>query len=835
MSSRLTRRVALPVATLVALLGVFAFLSVPAFAASTHAFSTSFGSASSTPANPYPLSGPTSVAVDQASDAYVTDPTNAWVEKFDSSGNLILIFGKGVDKTKVEEAGSTEAEQNVCTIASGNTCQPGTPGTTPGAFTTPRFVAVDNSSGVSAGDVYVADTGTKLVQKFDSAGNLISAWGSGGQLNGGGELPFGFVAGIAVDSAGAAGNLWVYGTAASGPGQMFEFAQDGSFTTGWESGRGTTAAGIAIDTAPRLYVLNGGASVTVFTSAGTQIGDLQLDFGGDTGLAVDPSTNANDLYVDGGNVIRHYGSSCDPSVGCSASDSFGGAGELSAAAGLAVDSVTHNVYAADPANSRISVFVPVSLPSVTTGAVSNRQGTSATVNGRVDPAGGEPIIECAFQYVTDAAFKVTGFSDLSSGGTRGCEEGNSFTAPADVHAELTGLSPLTTYHYRLIAANKSGSSQGEGQSFTTPALPAVEGQPVSNLTSTSATLRAQINPNTADTTYHFEYGTSTSYGTHTADAGPLTGATDQPASAGISGLQANTLYHYRVVAHNSVGTTEQVDHTFTTLPNVPSATTDLASGVGQRAATLNGTIDPQGAETSYYFEYSGPGTFSIVTGKAGSGSGPAQVAAPINGLAPGTTYQYRLIATNAGGTMLSSYQTFTTAPPPPSGPPAVVTGATSNLTPTTVTLTGTVDPSGGATSYQFQYGTSAAYGASLPTASAGSGVEPQGVAAALSGLAAGTGYHYRLVATNAAGTSYGADQTFSTPASPVSVFGPSPTNTFAPTTTTKPTTPKPLTRAQQLSRALKACKKDKSKAKRAKCEKEARRKYAPKAKRKAKR
>src|ERR1700730_16497157 len=102
MSSRLTRRVALPVATLVALLGVFAFLSVPAFAGSTHVFSTSFGSASSTPANPYPLSAPTSVAIDQTShDIYVTDPPNAWVEKFDSSGNLILIFGKGVDKTKV--------------------------------------------------------------------------------------------------------------------------------------------------------------------------------------------------------------------------------------------------------------------------------------------------------------------------------------------------------------------------------------------------------------------------------------------------------------------------------------------------------------------------------------------------------------------------------------------------------------------------------------------------------------------------------------------------------------------------------------------------------------
>ncbi|HEV3163666.1 MAG TPA: hypothetical protein VGZ22_06470, partial [Isosphaeraceae bacterium] len=72
-------------------------------------------------------------------------------------------------------------------------------------------------------------------------------------------------------------------------------------------------------------------------------------------------------------------------------------------------------------------------------------------------------------------------------------------------------------------------------------------------------------------------------------------------------------------------------------------------------------------------------------------------------------------------------------------------------------------------------------------------------------------------------TTYGADQMFTTPAAPVTVFGPLPTNTILSATTFTP--PKPLTRAQQLAKALKACKKNKSKAKGAKCEREARKRY----------
>jgi hypothetical protein len=115
------------------------------------------------------------------------------------------------------------------------------------------------------------------------------------------------------------------------------------------------------------------------------------------------------------------------------------------------------------------------------------------------------------------------------------------------------------------------------------------------------------------------------------------------------------------------------------------------------------------------------------------------------------------------------------APPAPSAP-VVATGAVSGVTNTAATLNGTVNPEGAATTYQFQYGTSTSYGSVMPAspANAGSGSSVIGESAGLSGLSAGTTYDYRLVATNATGTTNGSNQTFTTPtvAPPGNAFTP---------------------------------------------------------------
>ncbi len=100
--------------------------------------------------------------------------------------------------------------------------------------------------------------------------------------------------------------------------------------------------------------------------------------------------------------------------------------------------------------------------------------------------------------------------------------------------------------------------------------------------------------------------------------------------------------------------------------------------------------------------------------------------------------------------------------PKPAQPPGAVTRGAKSISETTAALEGTVNPKGSETSYWFQYGTTTAYGAQTPTTSVGAGTTGVKVSQPLAGLALGTTYHYRVVATNAAGTTSGPDRTFTT-------------------------------------------------------------------------
>jgi hypothetical protein len=92
----------------------------------------------------------------------------------------------------------------------------------------------------------------------------------------------------------------------------------------------------------------------------------------------------------------------------------------------------------------------------------------------------------------------------------------------------------------------------------------------------------------------------------------------------------------------------------------------------------------------------------------------------------------------------------------------VTTGAPLAVAKTTATLSGTVNPGGGTTTYYFQYGKTLSYGSKTPKTTLAATMSDVSVSAAVSGLSAATAYHVRLVATNASGTTYGADVQFTT-------------------------------------------------------------------------
>jgi hypothetical protein len=146
---------------------------------------------------------------------------------------------------------------------------------------------------------------------------------------------------------------------------------------------------------------------------------------------------------------------------------------------------------------------------------------------------------------------------------------------------------------------------------------------------------------------------------------------------------------------------------------------------------------------------------------AGSGSSTVSVSAALGSLSPNTTYHYRLVATNADGTAFGADATFTTGSGAGAGAvkPSATTRRASGVTEVSARLNGTVDTGGAATTYRFQYGTSTHYSSRTATQSTATAAN---VSATLRKLKPGTTYHYRLVATNSAGTTYGHDATFRT-------------------------------------------------------------------------
>jgi hypothetical protein len=332
------------------------------------------------------------------------------------------------------------------------------------------------------------------------------------------------------------------------------------------------------------------------------------------------------------------------------------------------------------------------------------------------------------------------------------------TANVPVSAALTGLAQGTTYHYRVVATSSAGTSHGADGLFTTLAAPGVVTAAASSVTVSAATLNGSVDPNGRATTWYFEYGTSTSYGSKTSakSAGSGTGSTS--VSAQVSGLTGGRTYHFRLVATSDAGTTSGTDATFVT-SSAPSAVTGDASSIAPTSARLNGTVTANGLSTSWYFQYgTSTGYGSKTSAKsAGSGTTAQTESIAVSGLRVATVYHFRIVASNSAGTRVGGDRTFSTALPP-----AVQTGAAQGVGVSGATLAGSVDPRGRSTTWWFEYGTSTRYGSKTSTKSAGSHPGAQTVGASVTGLQAATTYHFRLVASSDAGKSWGADQTFAT-------------------------------------------------------------------------
>jgi hypothetical protein len=349
--------------------------------------------------------------------------------------------------------------------------------------------------------------------------------------------------------------------------------------------------------------------------------------------------------------------------------------------------------------------------------------------------------------------------------------------PTSVSALLPGLQPDTTYHFRVVAKNGFGTTIGNQVEFKTPvAVKSVITEDATQITRTTATLNGSYDGATNDTPpgpledfyYYFEWGETSAYGNSTATApGTNAGAHAEivKVSAPISGLSVqlptSLPYHYRLVVTNGAGTTYGPDHRlFSAPPDLPQISGTTANNVSPTGADLAAVVNPGEGETSYLFEYGLSASYGLATPIAGPLEGDVAdhpINQSLDGLLPGTTYHYRAVAFNFGGTTHGPDQTFTTP-----DAPEVDSSGSSGITQTTAHLTADVIANASATNVHFDYGTGTDYGSSTPSIDAGTEPFRRIVGSDLTGLSPGTTYHFRAVAANGLGTTAGSDMTFTT-------------------------------------------------------------------------
>jgi sugar lactone lactonase YvrE len=624
LGGRAHRALGLFALALLAWLGALVISQPTALAATGHKFLSQLSEAP--PGTP--LTEPEGVAVDQAGDVFVADPGAGVVDVFEPSGKFKTQLGAGILEGElpglaVDSSGKVYvADTGTSTL---DVFKPNGGGyellsqwsgehTPAEAFLEPAGVAIDNStskSDPSAGDVYVLDRGEAVVYVFKpieeaAEGKFVAA-----------KKLLGPNA-IAVDSS--TGKLYVGDNEKK---EVFVYSAthklEGKIKgTGTPTGSFAVITGVGVEEATHdVYVVDGEARVVdQFNSTGTAIGALQgpgaARFGEPRGVAL---AAAGDVYISDlpAAVVDHFGPNIIvPDVTTSAASevkrtaaTLNGSltpqgkakyhfeyGETEAygsntpvaeaegttpisvhavASGLKPDTTYDFRLAAENENGpnfgiKFEFHTPPAVTGVTTGAASNVEPTTATLSGSLQPESLKTTYR--FDYGETTSYgKESTTQETAAGGT------------VAASAKVEGLTPNTIYHFRLSATNEFGTTNGGDASFKTAGPPViVEPTVTESLGATSEQVTGTINPGERATKYHVEYGESISYGTNSSPEGEIpAGEAPAPAPATLSGLSADTIYHFRFIASNGAGTVQGPDHQFRT-PTTAGGSASLPDG-----------------------------------------------------------------------------------------------------------------------------------------------------------------------------------------------------------------------------------------------------------------
>ncbi len=503
------------------------------------------------------------------------------------------------------------------------------------ALSNPTDVAVDNSTGLSAHDVYVTDPANHRIEKFSPSGEFILMFGKEVNETTGGNV-----------CTAISANTCKAGTSGNSPGEF----ETPTFVA-VDNSCGEHVPPLTELTTPKctefdpssgdVYIGDtGDGIISKFDESGNLIGTWgtkgQLTgFGGLSGIAADPTGN---LFIETGDISWYEQSGTLHST-------FGYPRGTSPN-GLAVDGEDH-LYKIDgsPNVTKFSIKEEDLADTLDGGSASGLTVDPSTNDLFVDESG-ESINHFALNCGEGCApIETFGGGDLA--GAQGLSiDGTSDT----VYVANTGAANVAVFEY--IA-------------------PTVTTGAPSNVTETSATLNGNVDPSGHGEVIEcsFEYGISNSYGegilpceqgSHISSATSVT--------ATLSGLQPTTKYHYRLVASNvKGGVGDGRDETLLT-SGTPAVDGLFSSNLGATTATLSAKITPNGSATKYYFEY-GPSTAYGETAPSPPGELTEELFASqpvdvhLTGLQKGFTYHFRVVAVNKYGTTTTADQSFNFFPP----------------------------------------------------------------------------------------------------------------------------------------------------------------------------
>jgi hypothetical protein len=592
------------------------------------------------------ISTPDGIAVDPANgDVYVQERSNRRVDEYTAEGKFILMIGREVNETEDNTAGANETEKNICTAASNDTCKEGVrrefESSEHDAF---AFVAGGDMLTVGGPEdlLYVGEEGR--VQELKPNGEWAGAF----------PVP-GTISALAIDN----NTDTIYAVYSNEPViHEFNAASGAELETSITVPKATFVPGIAVDPAGHL--------ATSVYDGSVQTPHEEERFG--------------DLYeADNGHLISTI---TVPSREFAALG-FSENGDLYATAGssvvLAYGLESVGEVLASPATCAPG---PASGSSLT---------FACTLTGEVNPEG---IAE------TEAFFEWGITPGLGQQTVKAQVQ-----APEAVHAVVVAR-PNETIYYQLVGYDHNVKAPEDLLSETltltetptgrTPSVaPRILGTPTASfVTSFSADLLGEVNPENTNTTYAFQYapacsaietpcppiaeapGMRETTLQQSPDYGPV-GAT-----AEISGLQPSTTYRYALTAKNEAGqealsetgSSTLPQGTFTTGP-APSvaAATGAPSAITATSALISGSVNPDGQQATYVFElgvYTGASTAYgvVLSGTVPAEAQPVGETEQLTGLQPGTTYAYRIVVRSGYGEATGTTTTFTTE-----GLPAILT------------------------------------------------------------------------------------------------------------------------------------------------------------------